>query len=112
MEARKQLWELSAVRLLAWRCLASWCVLKLCSLQDSSFCNHGSYGACPRPVLDLQQSIAREVEFHPDRFFRYRSWEMTRAALKPLAAFIKANPDDLVFVNNATSGVGAVTVNS
>ncbi|MEI6566189.1 MAG: aminotransferase class V-fold PLP-dependent enzyme, partial [Verrucomicrobiota bacterium] len=71
------------------------------------FLNHGSFGACPIPVLDLQQSLRLEMEAEPIQFL-WRHWE---ARLDPershLAGFLGVSPSDLVFVQNATAGVNA-----
>ena len=33
-----------------------------------AFLNHGSYGACPREILDLQAALRAELESEPVRF--------------------------------------------
>ncbi len=72
------------------------------------FLNHGSFGACPRPVLDIQQRLREEMEQDPVRFFRERYPEFLDVSRRRLAAFLNANPEDLVFVANATEGVSTV----
>jgi isopenicillin-N epimerase len=37
------------------------------------FLNHGSFGACPRPVLEQQSALRAEMEREPIRWFVQRS---------------------------------------
>lgn len=72
------------------------------------FLNHGSFGACPKAVLAVQQSLLSQLEQEPLRFFG-REWEpLLDNARSKLAEFVGANIQDLVFVNNATTGVNSV----
>jgi len=67
--------------------------------------NHGSYGGCPRAVLDTAAAVRARLEAAPMRFF-VLEWQVeldrARAAL---AAFVRAPDDRLVFVPNATTGM-------
>jgi isopenicillin-N epimerase len=72
------------------------------------FLNHGSFGACPRPVFEEYRRWQRELERQPVEFLARRLDGLTEAAKDPLAAEIGAPPDDLVFVTNATSGMNVV----
>ena len=72
------------------------------------YLNHGSFGACPRPVFDRYQAWQRELEAEPVEFLGRRFAELMRAARGALAAFVGADPDDLVFVPNATTGLNSV----
>ena len=70
--------------------------------------NHGSYGACPVAVFGEYQRLQREVEADPTDFFVRRFDDAMWKARAPLAAFVGAQPDDLVFAPNATSALNAV----
>lgn len=70
--------------------------------------NHGSFGACPRAVLDFQRALAEELEREPTDFLVRRLPGRLAAARAALGAFVGAAPDDLAFVPNATSAVNAV----
>lgn len=76
--------------------------------QDLSFLNHGSFGACPRAVIDEREALYRILERQPVDFLVRRLAERFDAARDALAAFLGADPADLVAVANATSGVNAV----
>ncbi|TAF05632.1 MAG: aminotransferase class V-fold PLP-dependent enzyme, partial [Nostocales cyanobacterium] len=73
-----------------------------------TFLNHGSFGACPKAVLEVQQRLRQQLEAEPVRFFG-RDWEtLIDSARSKLAAFVGSDVEDLVFVPNATTGVNAV----
>ena len=72
------------------------------------FLNHGSFGACPTEVLRHQATLRAEMEAEPVRFLSRELDERLDAARAALAAFVRADPDDLAFVTNATGGVNAV----
>lgn len=71
------------------------------------FLNHGSFGACPRPVLRVQAAWQREMERNPVEFLGRRSAALLAEARHELAAALGARGEDLVFVANATTGVSA-----
>jgi isopenicillin-N epimerase len=70
--------------------------------------NHGSFGACPSAVLEMQASLRMEMEREPVDFLAADLPARLDAAREALAAFLGAAPLDLVFVPNATAGVNAV----
>ena len=72
------------------------------------FLNHGSFGACPRAVLDFQQGLRGELEQEPVRFLSRELEGRLAEARAALGGFVGADPDDLAFVANATAGVNTV----
>lgn len=73
-----------------------------------TFLNHGSFGACPAAVLDAQAALREELEREPVDFLAVHLPGRINAAREEFAPFLGADPQDLVFVPNATSGVNAV----
>src|SRR5438874_400759 len=71
---------------------------------DVVYLNHGSYGACPRPVFERYQAWQHELEREPVQYME-RLPDRLAAARAELAVFVGARPDDLTFVPNATTGV-------
>ncbi len=72
------------------------------------FLNHGSYGATPKKVLQAQSTWRERLEAQPVQFMGEEFPRALRAAAAELAHFVGAEPENLVFVENATSGVNAV----
>ena len=75
---------------------------------DVVFLNHGSFGACPTPVLEAQRAWRDRLESEPVRFMVDELEPALDMARARVAAFLRADPDDLAFVHNATSGVNTV----
>jgi isopenicillin-N epimerase len=86
-----------------------------------TYLNHGTVGVTPRRVLAVQQAIRDEIERQPSRFLlRELTAPATsvglprtakprlRVAADRVAAFLGADGDDLVFVDNITTGANAV----
>lgn len=72
------------------------------------FLNHGSFGACPRAVLEEQDRIRLRMERQPVQFFVRDLEDLLDTARAELAAFLHAPSTDIAWVPNATSGVNAV----
>lgn len=75
---------------------------------DIVFLNHGSFGACPRPVFEVYQAWQRELERQPVALLGRRFPDLMRAARTHLARHVGCHPDDVVYVPNATHGVNIV----
>ncbi|HEY4973413.1 MAG TPA: aminotransferase class V-fold PLP-dependent enzyme, partial [Steroidobacteraceae bacterium] len=73
-----------------------------------TYLNHGSFGACPSAVLEVQAALRLEMEQEPVDFLVKTLPARLHAARHALALFLGAAPEDLVFVPNATAGVNAV----
>lgn len=75
-----------------------------------TFLNHGSFGACPKPVFDRYQAWQLQLERQPVAFLDplrgYGRW--MKDAREALAAYLGADPADLVGQVNATAGLNVV----
>lgn len=86
---------------------------------DVTYLNHGTVGVPPRRVFEAQEAIRREVERQPAGFLLRELSEIAvgspraepprlRVAAERVARFLGAEGKDLVFVDNATTGINAV----
>jgi isopenicillin-N epimerase len=77
---------------------------------EVTFLNHGSFGACPRPVFEEYQRWQIELERQPVEFLDSKRGLKTNlaAARAALAAEIGARPDNVAQVSNATTGLNIV----
>jgi isopenicillin-N epimerase len=77
---------------------------------EVTFLNHGSFGACPRPVFEAYQRWQLKLERQPVAFLDpnrgLSSW--MREARVALAGVVGAEADDLVGLTNATVGLNIV----
>lgn len=71
------------------------------------YLNHGSFGACPRRVLEFQADLRARLESEPVDFLYRQLGTRLAEARAALGEFIKADPDGLAFVPNATTAVNA-----
>lgn len=86
---------------------------------DAIYLNHGTVGVTPRRILDIQRRLVDEIERHPSRFLLRELTAITfggalapvpriRQAADAVARAVGARGDDVVFVDNATTGINAV----
>jgi isopenicillin-N epimerase len=72
------------------------------------FLNHGSFGACPRRVLEDQSEWRARLERQPLQFLVRDLEPHFDAARAALAQFVGADANDLVFIPNTTHGINTV----
>jgi isopenicillin-N epimerase len=72
------------------------------------FLNHGSFGATPRPVFAAYQEWQQRLEHQPVHFIVHELTQHLAQARQALGEFIHADPDDIVYVPNATFALNVV----
>ncbi len=75
---------------------------------DITFLNHGSFGACPRPVFEDYQAWQRRLELQPVQFLINSLPDLLHEARSQLGKYLNAAADELVFLPNATYGVNVI----
>ncbi|MBI5946592.1 MAG: aminotransferase class V-fold PLP-dependent enzyme [Chloroflexi bacterium] len=73
-----------------------------------AYLNHGSFGACPRAVLDAQAALRERMEREPVQFLSRDLDGLLDAAREVVADFVGADAGNIAFVTNATAGVNTV----
>ncbi|MEX1040501.1 MAG: aminotransferase class V-fold PLP-dependent enzyme [Pirellulaceae bacterium] len=75
---------------------------------DVIFLNHGSFGACPRPVFDQYQAWQRKLERQPVRFLQRELPELLAEARRQVAEYLGARATEIVFVPNPTFAANTI----
>jgi isopenicillin-N epimerase len=76
--------------------------------KSITFLNHGSFGACPKPVFEEYQRFQLELETEPVDFIQKKLPVYLKEAKKPLAIFIGCNAEDFFFTPNPTFAINTV----
>ncbi|MBX3390599.1 MAG: aminotransferase class V-fold PLP-dependent enzyme [Phycisphaeraceae bacterium] len=79
--------------------------------QGMVFLNHGSFGGCPRAVLDAQSEFRSRMESEPVRFFVEQLQGLMDETRDAVAGFVDCDWDCLAFLPNATTGVAVALEN-
>ncbi|XP_060069759.1 uncharacterized protein LOC132549804 isoform X2 [Ylistrum balloti] len=81
---------------------------EFCMRKGATFLNHGSYGMVPRRVKELQKKYLYVTDEHPDDWFQRKSKGLWMAARDLAASLVNSDVDDIVLVQNATTGINTV----
>ncbi|MHB8576090.1 MAG: aminotransferase class V-fold PLP-dependent enzyme [Dehalococcoidia bacterium] len=72
------------------------------------FLNHGSYGACPRPVFERYQAWQLELARQPVEFLGRRLQGLLAESRASLAGYLGADADEVVYHPNVTTALNVV----
>jgi isopenicillin-N epimerase len=76
--------------------------------EDTIYLNHGSFGPTPRDVKERQLWWQRQLASQPMEFFLRQLEPAWWEARQRLADFVDTSVENLVFLENATSGMNVV----
>ena len=79
--------------------------------EGTAFTNHGSYGTVPNKVMEERFRLLSLMDSHPDKWYRNTLRPLYNKAVENLAKFVGSDPNNLVFVPNATAAVNTVVKN-
>lgn len=75
---------------------------------EIAYLNHGSYGACPRPVFEAYQKYQKELETEPATLLYRNFSSRIQEVRESLSDFLNCGSDQIAFVRNATYGMNMV----
>ena len=78
---------------------------------EITFLNHGSFGACTRPVFDIYQDWQRKLEHHPVEFLDRQAGALMAEARSALAEYLNCAPEEIVYFPNPTTAINMVARN-
>jgi len=78
---------------------------------NTIFLNHGSYGACPRPVFEEYQKWQGILETQPVRFFKETVYATLKDSRVSLGKFVGCEEEELLFFQNPTTAISNVIYN-
>lgn len=73
-----------------------------------TFLNHGSFGACPKPIFEEYQGFQLELETEPVQFIQKRVVGYLKVAKECLSKFIGCDASDFFFTPNPTVAVNTI----
>ena len=73
-----------------------------------TFLNHGSFGACTKPIYEDLLKWQKIMEKEPVKFFEDTLYDALKASRRALGNYVGCSPDDLVYFPNPTTAINAV----
>ena len=73
-----------------------------------TFLNHGSFGACPKPIFEEFQRFQLELEKDPVLFIQKKLTWYLKTAREGLAKFVGCEAQDLYFTTNPTVAINTI----
>ncbi len=73
-----------------------------------TFLNHGSFGACPKPIFEEYQRFQLELESDPVDFIQQRQPRYLKTARESLAQYVGCLAQDLFFTPNPTFAINVI----
>ncbi len=70
--------------------------------------NHGSFGACPKPIFEDYQKWQLALERDPVQFFIHDGTAQLQKSKSALAEYINCDPDDVVMTMNPSYSINII----
>ena len=73
-----------------------------------TFLNHGSFGACPKPIFEEYQRLQLELENEPVFFIQKKQAEYLKIAKEKFAKYVGCKANDFFFTPNPTFAINTI----
>ena len=75
---------------------------------DITYLNHGSFGACPKPIFNSLIKYQKILEFEPTKHLAYDVFNYLEQSRIALGEYINCNKNDVVFSSNPSTALNTV----
>ena len=75
---------------------------------DITYLNHGSFGACPKPIFNSLINWQKKLEKNPTKHLGYDIYNHLEESRKSLSDYINCHKDDIVFFPNPSTALNTV----
>jgi len=76
--------------------------------KNITFLNHGSFGACPKPIFEEYQRSQLELETEPVYFIQKKAAGYLKTARESLSKYVGCKSVDLFFTPNPTFAINTI----
>jgi len=73
-----------------------------------TYLNHGSFGACPKPIFEELINWQKKLEHEPVKHLAYDIFPLLEKSRKTLSDFIGCKKDDIIFSPNPSTALNTV----
>ena len=73
-----------------------------------TYLNHGSFGACPKPIFDSLIAWQKKLELDPVKHLAFDIFDHLENSRNSLSKYIGCNKDDIVFFPNPSTALNTV----
>ena len=75
---------------------------------DITYLNHGSFGACPKPIFNSLIKYQKILEFEPTKHLAYDVFNYLEQSRIALGKYINCNKNDVIFSSNPSTALNTV----
>ena len=76
--------------------------------KDITYLNHGSFGACPKPIFDSLIFWQKKLELNPVKHLAVDIFKYLENSREHLSRYINCDKDDIVFFPNPSTAINTV----
>ena len=73
-----------------------------------TYLNHGSFGACPRPIFEELINWQKQLEYEPVKHLAYDIYDHLEESRDALSKYVNCNKDDIIFTPNPSTALNTV----